>query len=135
MISDILKGKSDEEIEKLLLDLPGEQIIEAGAKMGNYSIVKYGIEKTGTKIWALDYNPSSSSFFDNMINLKSLYELVGFDEDERFIKLINIMKDDQDDHSFIFFGERFSPIYKENKHIAIMTYVLNEVNEKTGTEK
>lgn len=133
-IGDLFKGKTDAEIEDLMNDLSGKELIKIGCSIKDKNIIKFGIEKANTRIWALDYIEGTIDFFDNMVNLKSIWELIRFDE-ERYVELRNILTGKEDTYSLSFFGDRFEPIYKDNKHITIMTKTLNEINKILWEEK
>jgi len=129
-IENILQPKTDAEIEHLLKILPAEQIIEMGANMKDVNLIKFGIEKTCTKIWAKDYNSSSASFFDNMINLKTIYEIsqISTEEKRGLIIVKNLMRGNEDEYYLNFFVSIFSPIYKDNEHIKIMSGVIDKIH-------
>lgn len=48
---DLFKPKSDDEIEKLILNHSPEQLIRIGHNINNINLIKIGIEKCNTKIF------------------------------------------------------------------------------------
>jgi len=113
-ISDILKPKTDEEIENILEKLSREEIMQLGYKNSNRDICKYGIEKCGTKVFALDYNESSIEFFD-VVNLQRFFEITSFSDNDHLVNVKRISDYKEDDYAILFFASNFTPIYPDNK--------------------
>ena len=113
-ISDILKPKTDEEIENILEKLSGEEIMQLGYKNSSIYICKYGIEKCGTKVFALDYNESSYDFL-NAVNLQKFFEITSFTDDDHHVCIKRLSDYTEHDYAILFFASRFTPIYPDNK--------------------
>ena len=137
-VNDLFKSKTDKEIEMILKTLSGEQLIKIGIDINDNEMIKAGIEKTGTKVWAFQYNASSADFFDNMINLKYLYELIEIQKEKRenhvnefryYVILKNIMVENEYIYSIKYFVGEYKPIYKDNKHINIMSNVIDKTKK------
>jgi len=111
MIGNILKPKTDEEIQEALEEMSPEQLLKVGAKWEDREIIRLGIEKADTNVFAMGYSPRHINA-SNPINLNTFYEVL--DVNERYVTTRRIYDGDEDDFTLGFFGDRFTPIYKDN---------------------
>jgi len=124
MINDLLRGKTDEEVSNILSDMSVEELLQTGTNLKDKNIIKYAIEKANTKVWAFDYNSQSADFF-NAVNLRSFYYVYSFDD--RYIKCKRIADGKDDESTILFFGSRYTPIYKGDKILNDTEEILNKI--------
>ena len=128
MIDDILKPKSDQEIEDLLADMDALELMRFGSKHNQIPIIQLGIERADTKVFARDFNASSANFFDSL-NLKTYWELIDIDIDN-YVKMRRIVDGEEDDFSMGFFAKRFIPIYEDDDILNFTRRSLDKILNK-----
>jgi len=123
----IFRPKTEEEIAKIIDDLSVEEAIKLGAKLNDRYMVVSSIKKmiqTGDTLFARKTMPISTN------NLYILEQLI---DNDRYVKIKELISDKYDEYSVLFFGERFKPIYKNNEElkeeIKIVSKWLNAVEK------
>lgn len=121
MLDDVLKPKTDEEIEELMKSLTPEELLSLGFKMNDKNIILYGIEKANTKVWAYDY----SEDFLKAVNTRQYWEFL--DVNEEYITVKRIADGEEQDWSFKFFANQFTPIYADNRVLKETKDTINKI--------
>jgi len=109
-MADVFKPKSDEEIENIIDNMNTEQLFAYGLSLKNKELIKLGIERSDSNVYAYDYDlPHLNK--SNPLNLHHFWEVIGIDEN-RYVLIRRITTGEEDSYSISFFAQRFTPIHK-----------------------